>query len=58
MTLRLHEIGGQRMIKPPVDEPAQEEGLSASVQVLPLPAGLYLFSVKAAAPPPSPAWDN
>ncbi len=29
----------------------QEQGLSASVQVLPLPAGLYLFSVKAAAPP-------
>ena len=28
----------------------REEGLSASVQVLPLPPGLYLFSVKAAAP--------
>jgi len=28
----------------------QEEGLSASVQVLPLPAGLYLFSVTAAHP--------
>ena len=28
----------------------QEEGLSASVQVLPLPAGLYLFSVTAANP--------
>jgi GT2 family glycosyltransferase len=28
----------------------QEEGLSASVQVLPLPAGLYLFSVKSASP--------
>ena len=28
----------------------QEEGMSASVQVLPLPAGLYLFSVKAASP--------
>jgi len=27
-----------------------EDGLSASVQVLPLPAGLYLFSVKAASP--------
>ncbi len=34
-------------------KPAQEvteEGLSASVQVLPLPPGLYLFSVKAASP--------
>jgi hypothetical protein len=32
----------------------REEGLSASVQVLPLPAGLYLFSVKSASPlPPS-----
>jgi len=30
----------------------QEEGMSASVQVLPLPAGLYLFSVKAANPTP------
>jgi GT2 family glycosyltransferase len=29
---------------------AQEAGMSASVQVLPLPAGLYLFSVKAASP--------
>ena len=28
----------------------KEEGLSASVQLLPLPAGLYLFSVKAAGP--------
>jgi GT2 family glycosyltransferase/glycosyltransferase involved in cell wall biosynthesis len=28
----------------------QQEGLSASVQVLPLPAGLYLFSVTAADP--------
>ena len=27
-----------------------QEGLSASVQVLPLPSGLYLFSVKAATP--------
>ena len=31
---------------------AQEEGMSASVQVLPLPTGLYLFSVKAATPTP------
>ena len=40
-------------MNPPVDESlrgesTKEEGLSASVQVLPLPAGLYLFSVKAA----------
>ena len=32
----------------PRDESSKDEGLSASVQVLPLPAGLYLFSVKAA----------
>jgi GT2 family glycosyltransferase len=31
-------------------QPVQDEGLSASVQVLPLPAGLYLFSVTAANP--------
>jgi GT2 family glycosyltransferase len=30
----------------PAPEVTAEEGLSASVQVLPLPAGLYLFSVK------------
>jgi GT2 family glycosyltransferase len=37
--------------KPAPEVPeVQEEGLSASVQVLPLPAGLYLFSVKAASP--------
>ncbi len=37
------------------DEPAAPpaaDALSASVQVLPLPAGLYLFSVKAAEPAP------
>ena len=32
------------------DEGKTVEGLSASVQVLPLPVGLYLFSVNAAAP--------
>jgi glycosyltransferase involved in cell wall biosynthesis len=31
---------------------AQDDGMSASVQVLPLPTGLYLFSVKAATPTP------
>jgi hypothetical protein len=31
---------------------AQDEGMSASVQLLPLPTGLYLFSVKAATPTP------
>jgi GT2 family glycosyltransferase/glycosyltransferase involved in cell wall biosynthesis len=31
---------------------AQDPGMSASVQVLPLPEGLYLFSVKAASPAP------
>jgi GT2 family glycosyltransferase len=30
---------------------AKEDGLSASVQLLPLPTGLYLFSVTSAAPP-------
>jgi GT2 family glycosyltransferase len=34
-----------------VSESSRDEGLSASVQVLPLPTGLYLFSVKAAAAP-------
>jgi len=39
------------MAKPETRRLDQEaEGLSASVQVLPLPAGLYLFSVRAAAP--------
>jgi glycosyltransferase involved in cell wall biosynthesis len=32
----------------PQGESSKDEGLSASVQVLPLPVGLYLFSVKAA----------
>jgi hypothetical protein len=45
------------MNKPPDGMPAQdiqEDALSASVQVLPLPAGLYLFSVKvASSAPPS-----
>ncbi|MHB8478308.1 MAG: glycosyltransferase [Steroidobacteraceae bacterium] len=47
---------GMRMTKTSSGKPAREvqpaEGLSASVQVLPLPPGLYLFSVTAAAPPP------
>jgi GT2 family glycosyltransferase/glycosyltransferase involved in cell wall biosynthesis len=51
---KMNEYGGKEMMKPAVDEPVQEEGLSASVQVLPLPAGLYLFSVKAAAPRAEP----
>lgn len=38
------------MLEPSVGESLPEEGLSASAQVLPLPTGLYLFSVKAAAP--------
>jgi GT2 family glycosyltransferase len=40
---------GIMMTQPSVGETLQEKGLSASMQVLPLPAGLYLFSVKAAA---------
>jgi len=47
---KIHKNQGMNTMKPSVDEPAKEEGLSASVQLLPLPAGLYLFSVKAAAP--------
>lgn len=39
--------------KAPTD--SQEAGLSASVQVLPLAAGLYLFSVKAAKPQSLPS---
>jgi GT2 family glycosyltransferase len=46
------------MKNPADDKPAevvpavvQDEGLAASVQVLPLPAGLYLFSVKSSDPP-------
>lgn len=35
-------------MKPPVGEFTQEVGLGASVQVLPLPAGLFLFTVKSA----------
>jgi hypothetical protein len=34
------------------DQEQEEQGMSASVQVLPLPAGLYLFSVKAASAAP------
>lgn len=45
-----------RMSKPARGSSTPQEGLSASVQVLPLAAGLYLFSVKAAATAPrSPA---
>ncbi len=51
---KIEKIEGKKMMKP-ADEPVHEEGLSASVQVLPLPAGLYLFSVKAAAPRAEPA---
>jgi GT2 family glycosyltransferase len=48
---RMRKTGVSNIMKSPAGEPTQEDGLSASVQVLPLPAGLYLFSVKAAAPP-------
>lgn len=39
-----------QMDKTPAPSDAAQDGLSASVQLLPLPAGLYLFSVGAAAP--------
>ena len=41
---------GTKSMNPPADGPAQDEGLSASLQVLPLLPGLYLFSVKSATP--------
>ncbi len=47
---KIERTKGIKAMKPSVDELAKEEGLSASVQLLPLPSGLYLFSVKAAAP--------
>lgn len=54
--VRLDEVSiskkwGPIMIEPSASEFLQDAALSASVQVLPLPPGLYLFSVKAAAPP-------
>ena len=48
--VKMRKIKVPTIMKPTAGEPTQEEGLSASVQVLPLPAGLYLFSVKAASP--------
>ncbi len=47
---KMDKTKGLKAMKSSVDESAKEEGLSASVQLLPLPTGLYLFSVKAAAP--------
>ena len=44
-----------QMNKTSDDKTTQEAGMSASVQVLPLPPGLYLFSVKAADPTPARA---
>jgi len=38
----------KNMNKPTAAEPARHDQLAASVQILPLPAGLYLFSVTAA----------
>ncbi len=52
---KMGEPRGINMIKPAVAGSTQEEGLSASVQVLPLPAGLYLFSVTSAAPRAEPS---
>jgi GT2 family glycosyltransferase/glycosyltransferase involved in cell wall biosynthesis len=46
---KIAKIMEKGTMKPSVGESSPEEGLSASVQVLPLPTGLYLFSVKAAA---------
>jgi GT2 family glycosyltransferase len=42
--------GDIKAMKPQDAEAQQEEGLSASVQVLPFPPGLYLFSVTSAMP--------
>jgi len=46
---KMPENREKESMKPSVGDSSPEDGLSASVQVLPLPMGLYLFSVKAAA---------
>ena len=48
--IQMNQISERRALKE-----TREEGMSASVQVLPLPPGLYLFSVKAATPTRIPA---
>jgi GT2 family glycosyltransferase len=47
----LSDPGEKTMNKTSEAAATHEDGLSASVQILPLPGGLYLFSVKAAPPP-------
>ena len=42
-------MAGMQKTSPQPAKPVTDEGLTASVQVLPLPPGLYLFSVKDAA---------
>lgn len=46
---KMPKYKGKTIMKPSIGESSPDEGLSASVQVLPLPTGLYLFSVKSAA---------
>jgi GT2 family glycosyltransferase/glycosyltransferase involved in cell wall biosynthesis len=51
--------GSQIMINPKVaNEDALKQALGASVQILPLPVGLYLFSVRAATPSRAAAASN
>jgi GT2 family glycosyltransferase/glycosyltransferase involved in cell wall biosynthesis len=55
-TMMKDNPGRMNMIKSSNNKLSQEvrgEGMSASVQVLPLPTGLYLFSVKLASAPPA-----
>jgi len=46
----IEKVRGTRSMKPSDSGLTQDEGLSASLQVLPLLPGLYLFSVKSATP--------
>jgi hypothetical protein len=58
VTIMPEQADGKRMIKSTTGKPApdvNDVGLSASVQVLPLPPGLYLFSVKSAGAQPASA---
>jgi GT2 family glycosyltransferase len=47
---RIQETRRTTTMSPPANESRRDDGLSASLQVLPLMAGLYLFSVKSAMP--------
>jgi GT2 family glycosyltransferase len=60
-TIARSDVGGMNMMKSSngkVPHDVQGEGMSASLQVLPLPTGLYLFSVKSANPPTPSSGDQ